>query len=92
MTWTPITYAHASLSAGAQLQLPWRADFNAMAYMLSGSGAVGPEARPLREGQLALFGPGDALSVQADAHQDSRSPSFEVLLLGGSPWCSTARS
>jgi quercetin 2,3-dioxygenase len=30
-----------------------------MAYLLSGSGAVGPEARPLREGQLALFGPGD---------------------------------
>ena len=55
-----------------------------MAYALSGSGAVGPEARPLREGQPALFGPGDALTMRADAQQDSRSPKLE-LLLGGSP-------
>jgi redox-sensitive bicupin YhaK (pirin superfamily) len=84
-TWTPITYAHVSISAGAQLQLPWRASFNAMAYVLSGSGMVGSDQRPIREGQLALFGPGDALTLQADAGQDSRSPNLEVLLLGGAP-------
>jgi hypothetical protein len=30
-------------------------------------------------------GPGDALTVHADAQQDSRSPNLELLLLGGSP-------
>ncbi|HLG70668.1 MAG TPA: pirin family protein [Chloroflexota bacterium] len=85
VTWTPITYAHASISAGAQLQVPWRVDFNAMAYVLSGSGTVGPDQRPLREGQLAVFGPGSALTLRAAEGQDSRSPNFEVLLLGGAP-------
>jgi redox-sensitive bicupin YhaK (pirin superfamily) len=32
-----------------------------------------------------LFGPGEALTLEADADQDSRSPNLEVLLLGGKP-------
>jgi redox-sensitive bicupin YhaK (pirin superfamily) len=84
-TWTPIAYAHASVSPGARLQVPWRPDFNALVYALAGAGAVGPEGRPLREGQLAVFGPGDAITLQADRGQDSRTPSLEVLLLGGRP-------
>ncbi|MBI4498552.1 MAG: pirin family protein [Chloroflexi bacterium] len=85
VTWTPITYVHASISPGAQLQVPWRPDFNALVYALSGVGSVGVEGRPLREGQLAVFGSGDALTIQADRRQDGRSPSLEVLLLGGHP-------
>lgn len=85
VTWTPITYVHATVSPGARLAVPWRPDFTALAYVLSGAGTVGPEARPLREGQLAVFGPGDALALRADERQDSRSPSLEVLLLGGRP-------
>lgn len=84
-TWTPITYAHATIYPGSRLSVPWRPDFNAMVYALAGSGSVGAAATPLREGQLAVFGPGDAISVQADAHQDSRTPALEVLLLGGLP-------
>ncbi len=85
VTWTPITYAHATISPGARLAIPWRPDFNALVYVLSGAGSVGEEARPLREGQLAAFGPGDALTVRADRDQDSRSPALDVLLLGGQP-------
>jgi hypothetical protein len=85
VTWTPITYAHASIAADAELQVPWRNDFNALAYALVGSGTAGPERRPFREGQLAVFGPGDAVAIRADRAQDSRSPSLEVLLLGGQP-------
>lgn len=84
-TWTPISYAHASISPGARLQVPWRPDFNAFVYALSGEGSVGAERRSLHEGQLAVFGPGDAISVQADAEQDTRSPNLEILLLGGRP-------
>jgi redox-sensitive bicupin YhaK (pirin superfamily) len=84
-TYTPITLAHATISPGARLTLPWRADFNALVYALGGRGSVGTERRPLRSGQLAVFGPGDVLSVQADDTQDSRSPELDVLVLGGQP-------
>ncbi len=85
VTYTPITYAHATVSPGARLELPWRPDFNAMAYVLSGSGTAGQEGQPIREGQLAVFGSGDALALRADERQQSRSPGLEVLLLGGIP-------
>jgi redox-sensitive bicupin YhaK (pirin superfamily) len=36
-------------------------------------------------GQLAVYGPGDVLSVRASQTQESRSPSMDVLILGGLP-------
>ncbi|MCI0635943.1 MAG: pirin family protein [Actinobacteria bacterium] len=84
-TFTPITYAHASVAAGARLRIPWRPDFNALVYALAGNGLVGSERRPIREGQLAIFAAGDALEVHGSSEQDSRSPTLEVLLLGGRP-------
>jgi len=84
-TYTPITLVHATLAPGAALSLPWRSDFNALAYVLAGHGTVGTERRPARMGQLAVFGPGDALTLAADALQESRAPTFDVLLLGGKP-------
>ncbi|MGZ4745360.1 MAG: pirin family protein [Oryzihumus sp.] len=84
-TYTPITLTHATLSAGAELVLPWRPDFNALVYVLSGKGSVGPARRPVRGGQLALLGPGDALRVHADTSQDSHTPELDVLVLGGQP-------
>jgi len=84
-TWTPITYAHVTVSPGARLRVPWPPHFNAMVYVLSGAGRVGPEEVPLQEGQLAVFGAGDALTVRADVHQSSRSPNLDILLLGGQP-------
>jgi redox-sensitive bicupin YhaK (pirin superfamily) len=85
VTQTPITYAHATLAAGSRLEVPWRTDFNALVYALGGNGSVGLEAVPLRSGQLAVLGPGDALRLQGGARQDGRTPSFDVLLLGGRP-------
>jgi len=85
VTATPISYLHASLSPGARLRVPWRPDFNGLAYVLSGQGSAGADERPIVEGQLAVFGPGDALSIRADDAQDGRSPRLEVLLLGGTP-------
>jgi quercetin 2,3-dioxygenase len=85
ITHTPITLLHATLQPGAQLQLPWRRDFNALVYVLAGSGTVGPEQRPVRTGQLAVFGAGDALTVQASQTQDGPSRELDVLVLGGEP-------
>jgi quercetin 2,3-dioxygenase len=84
-TYTPITLAHATLSPGAALTLPWRPDFNALVYALGGTGTVGAERRPLRSGQLALLGAGDTVTVGADEKQDSRHPELDVLILGGAP-------
>ena len=84
-TYTPITLVHATLSPGAELAVPWRSDFNALAYVLAGHGTVGAERRPARMGQLAVFGPGNTLTFAADRVQESRAPTFDVLLLGGLP-------
>ncbi|MGV9671778.1 pirin family protein [Gordonia sp. NPDC003504] len=84
-THTPITVAHATVEPGASISLPWRRDFNALVYVLSGRGTVGAQARPIEQGQLAVFGAGDRLSVSADSGQDSNRPALEVLLLGGKP-------
>jgi hypothetical protein len=80
-----MTMIHATLAPGARVRLPWRADFNALAYVLGGKGSVGAESRPIRSGQLALYGHGEVMTVAADTSQESRSPSLDVLLLGGKP-------
>lgn len=84
-TFTPITYAHASVTPGGRLRVPWRTDFNALVYVLAGRGAVGPGAHPIGEGQIAVLGDGDAIELRADASQDSNVDGLEALLLGGLP-------
>jgi hypothetical protein len=84
-THTPISLVHATVEPGAELVLPWPREFNALVYGLSGSGTVGPEARPFHTGQLAVFGAGDALNLRAGATQESRHPALDVLILGGRP-------
>ena len=77
-TYTPISYLHASVAKGARLELPWPTNYNALVYVLEGRGTVGGDAHPIHEGQLAVLGAGDHLTV------DAGSP-MEVLLLGGQP-------
>jgi quercetin 2,3-dioxygenase len=85
VTYTPMTLVHATLSPDAELVLPWRADYNAMAYVLAGHGTSGPDRRPVRAGQLTVFGPGNTLRMAAAPRQESRSPNLDVLILGGQP-------
>jgi hypothetical protein len=100
-TYTPMTLVHATLSAGARLSIPWRPDYNALVYVMAGFGTVGTsatlgrgqgeaaggEAAPVQTGQLAVLGPGDALTISALplGRQESRSQSLDVLILGGRP-------
>ncbi len=84
-TYTPMTMIHATLSPEARLTLPWRADYNALVYVLAGHGTVGAEGRPVQTGQLAVFGPGNAITLAASGVQESRSPNLDVVVLGGSP-------
>ena len=84
-TYTPMALVHATLEPGARLDLPWDVDFNALVYVLNGSGTVGTEARPIRMGQAAALGAGDYLTVTADGSQESRSPKLDVIVVGGRP-------
>jgi redox-sensitive bicupin YhaK (pirin superfamily) len=85
LTRTPIVYAHASVAPGGRLELPWPREFNALAYVMSGRGTVGIGRVALHEGQLAIFGAGDALVISADSQQSGRAPRLEILVLGGRP-------
>src|SRR5262245_7623766 len=81
VTYTPITLAHATLSPGARLVLPWQPDFNALVYVLAGRGTVGPDRRPVETGQLAAYGPGGSIGLAADEQQDGHTPNFDALIL-----------
>jgi quercetin 2,3-dioxygenase len=85
VTHTPITLLHVTVEPGAELRLPWRADFNALGYVLAGSGTVGSKRRPVYTGQLAVFGPGDVLTLGANRRMDGPSDKLDVLVLGGEP-------
>lgn len=82
-THTPMALAHVSVAPGDGIDLPWDPRFNALAYVLAGEGFAGD--RPVEMGQLAVFGPGDWMTLRAADRQDSRSDFFEVLVLGGQP-------
>ncbi len=82
---TPITIVHATLAPGARVDVPWRADFNALVYALAGDGDVGPAKHPITGGQLAVLGAGDHITLAAAGTQSAASPALEVLLLGGTP-------
>ncbi|GHH56604.1 hypothetical protein GCM10018775_63100 [Streptomyces umbrinus] len=85
ITHTPITMIHATVTPGAELTLPWREDFNALAYVMAGRGSVGADRRPVHTGQTTVFGAGSSLTVRADEKQDANTPDLEVVILGGQP-------
>jgi len=84
-THTPMSYVHASLSPGSMLELPWDPSFNALVYVLSGSGEVSSARQPIHTGQLATLGPGDFLAIYGDKNVGARSDQLDILILGGKP-------
>ncbi len=84
-THTPMAMLHTTISPGATVRLPWRRDFNALVYTLSGTGTVGTARRPIHTGQSAAFGPGDTITMTADERQESRLDGMDVVILGGLP-------
>jgi redox-sensitive bicupin YhaK (pirin superfamily) len=84
-TQTPILLAHVSIPPGARVEIPWNRDHNALAYCLAGAGSVGPNQAKWKRGQLAVFGHGDTLIIEAANVDAAKSDPFEVLLLGGRP-------
>ena len=84
-THTPMALVHATVEPGARLDLPWDVDFNALVYVLNGSGTIGTDACPIHSGQSAVLGAGDYLTIAANRGQESRSPALDVIVVGGRP-------
>ena len=82
---TPLSIAHLTLAPGAQIDIPWAPTFNSIVYALAGNGTVGLEQRPLHSGQTAVMVYGDTLRITANGQQESRSPNFELFIIGGEP-------
>jgi len=81
-TRTPIMFLHFIVAPGGETTVRLPADQNALAYVLAGELGVGPEDRRVREGEMALLGPGDSVRISAAA---DASATGECLLLSGVP-------
>ena len=84
-THTPITMVHATVAPGARVRLPWRADFNALVYVLNGTASFGAGGPQADSGQLVVYGSGDTITVTADEVSGPGSPLLDILILGGRP-------
>jgi redox-sensitive bicupin YhaK (pirin superfamily) len=80
-TFTPITYLHFKVQPGGSVDQPVPADHNAFAWVFKGTATLGDPAKPVAEGHMATFGPGDAVRI---AVPDDGAET-ELLLLSGRP-------
>ncbi len=85
VTWTPITVIHATLEASAKVRLAWPSHFNALSYVLEGTGTVGGAGVMVREGQGIEFGSGGALTVATGPTPEGPHHRLELLIMGGVP-------
>ncbi len=85
ITHTPIALLHATVQPGADLRLPWPADFNALVYVMAGRGTIGTDRTPIEAGQLAVLGAGDVVALRADEQQDERTPDARGARAGWAP-------
>lgn len=77
-TRTPIIYQHWSLQPGARVEQALPADFNGFVYVFEGEALVGAGDRVVKDGMMAMLGPGDTLALGANMRT-------EFLLLAGVP-------
>jgi redox-sensitive bicupin YhaK (pirin superfamily) len=78
-TYIPIVYQDWTLDAGADVTVALPREQHAMAYVFQGSALVGDEGKQIKDGQLAMFGPGDAVRFRGG------ESGGRLLLLAGVP-------
>jgi len=78
-THTPVIYQDWTLEPGADVNAAVPASHNALVYVFEGAALLGDEGREVRDGQLAVFGPGDVVRLRA------ASGKGRLLLLAGVP-------
>jgi redox-sensitive bicupin YhaK (pirin superfamily) len=79
-THTPIVYQDWTIDAGADVTTALAREQQALVYVFQGSVLVGNEGREVRDGQMALLGPGDEVRFRGGAQAPGR-----LLLLAGVP-------
>ena len=80
-THTPIVYQDWTLAAGADVTIPLASNHRGLVYVFGGSVRLGDEATEVRDGQLALLGPGDAVRLRGAGTGEAG----RMLLLAGVP-------
>jgi redox-sensitive bicupin YhaK (pirin superfamily) len=78
-TRTPIVYQDWSLQPGADVRVEVPADLHAFVYLFEGSAQVGSAGTEVREGQMAVLGPGTSVRLRG------ASGPGRLLLLAGAP-------
>ncbi|MCO4762645.1 MAG: pirin family protein [Myxococcales bacterium] len=79
---TPIIYQHWLLQPGAKVTQSIPADHNACLYVFGGAGTSGPDDKSVTDGDLAIYGPGDAVTLHVP--RTAKAP-LQALLLAGQP-------
>jgi quercetin 2,3-dioxygenase len=78
-THTPIVYQDWTIEDGADVTVPLAREHQALVYVFEGAVRLGNEGREVKDGELALAGPGDALRFRG------RPGGARLLLLAGVP-------
>jgi redox-sensitive bicupin YhaK (pirin superfamily) len=78
-THIPIVYHDWKIGAGAEVTVSLPRQQQALVYVFQGSVLVGNEGKEIRDGQLALLGPGDAVRFRG------APDAGRLLLLAGVP-------
>ena len=81
-THTPIVYQDWSLDSGGDVTLPLDAAQQAMVYVFEGSVRVGDSGALVKDGQLAILGPGQAVRLRGP---EQAAEHGRLLLLAGVP-------
>ena len=82
-TVTPIAFLHMTLQPGGEIEQPLPANYNAFAYVVSGSGEFGPDGSPAEAHQMVIFA-NDGAAARIKNKEDAKEP-LELLLLAGVP-------
>ena len=82
---SPISLVHVTVPADSLVVLPWKPQFNALVYVLTGDGFVGSGEQPIHAHQLAQLGPGQSIQLRAAKHMTDGTGALDVLVFGGLP-------
>ncbi len=80
LTHTPIVLAHGTLFEDSMVEIPTNSTYNALIYVLSGSGFASTKRVAVKSGQLVTFSGGDYVTLFG-----SKGENLEFLLLSGEP-------
>lgn len=81
-TRVPIQMLHFTIQPGGELVQSVPAEQSGLLYVFKGNATIGSDQRKVSEGQAALLGSGDSVSLGVDAGESGPA---EVLLLSGKP-------